>query len=106
MTQCKIDHPEGLSPCAAGHSARHIHDGRSSSAGGGHFVECRCTKTAKHAAPDAALPSWRQMNRPVRSTRKAVAHVEPDNVLQFKLTIAEPATKRTRVRASAQGGRP
>ncbi|MBD8635644.1 hypothetical protein [Stenotrophomonas sp. CFBP 13725] len=106
MTQCQIDNPEGLSACAAGHSARHIHVGRCANAGGGHFVECRCKKTAKLADPDAALGGWRQMNRPARSARKVVTQVEPVNVLQFKLTLADPATKRTRVRASAQGGRP
>ncbi|PKH70271.1 hypothetical protein CXF96_05350 [Stenotrophomonas sp. Betaine-02u-21] len=89
MTQCQIDHPEGLAPCAAGHSARHIHDGRSTSAGGGHFVECRCTKTPKHADPDAALASWRRLNRPARVARKAP---EPaSNVVQIPLRLAAAA---------------
>lgn len=85
MTQCQIDHPEGLPPCAAGHSARHIHDGRCASAGGGHFVECRCKKTAKHVDPDEALASWRRLNRPARSARKAP---EPaSNVVQMHLVL-------------------
>lgn len=97
MTQCQIDRPEGLPPCAAGHSARHIHDGRSASAGGGHFVECRCTKTAKHADPDAALASWRLLNRPTRSVRKAPVPAEPGNILQMPLRLipAELPQRRT-----------
>ena len=96
MTQCQIDHPEGLPPCAAGHGARHIHDGRCASAGGGHFVECRCKKTAKHADPDEALASWRRLNRPARSARKARLPVEPDNILQMPLRLNHAELPRRR----------
>ncbi len=89
MTQRHISHPEPLPDCAAGHSARHIHDRRSVSAGGGHFIECRCMQTKKHADPDAALASWRRMNRPTRSARK---HAEPaSNVVQIPLRLAAAA---------------
>lgn len=94
MTQRHISHPEGLPACAAGHNARHIHDQRSQAAGGGHFVECRCTQTAKHADPDAALASWRRMNRPARSARKPNAIKQLDNVLQMPLRLAAAATDR------------
>lgn len=87
MTQRHISHPEGIPACAAGHSARHIHDGRCASAGGGHFVECRCTKTAKHADPDSALASWRRLNRSTRSARKVPAPVEPGKILQMPLRL-------------------
>jgi hypothetical protein len=100
MTQCQIDHPEGLPPCAAGHSARHIHDSRCASAGGGHFVECRCTKTAKHSDPDAALASWRRLNRPPRCARKATPAAEPDNVLQMPLRLAAAGTPDRRANGS------
>ena len=89
MTQCQISHPEGLPTCAAGHGARHIHDRRSVSAGGGHLIECRCMQTKKHADPDAALASWRRMNRPARSARKPA---EPaSNVVQIPLRLAAAA---------------
>ena len=88
MTQCQISHPEGLPTFAAGHGARHIHDRRSVSAGGGHFIECRCMQTKKHADPDAALASWCRMNRPARSARKQPTSAEIDNVVQMPLLLA------------------
>lgn len=88
MTQCQISHPEGLPTCAAGHSARHIHDRRTVSAGGGHLIECRCMQTKKHADSDAALASWRRMNRPARSARKQPTSAETDNVVQMPLRLA------------------
>ncbi|MCU0996840.1 hypothetical protein [Stenotrophomonas maltophilia] len=106
MTQEHISHPEGLPNCAAGHRARHIHDKRCASAGGGHLVECACMATSKHADPDKAIAAWRRLNRRERSARPVAPPAAADNVLQFNLSLVEPATKRTRARASAQGGRP
>ena len=71
MTQEHISHPEGLPNCAAGHRARHIHDKRCASAGGGHRVECACRSTSKHADPDNPIAAWRRLNRPERSARPA-----------------------------------
>ena len=92
MTQRHISHPEGLRACAAGHSARHIHDLRGSVAGGGHLVECRCRATSKHAEPDAALAEWRRINRPPRSAKKVLPAIEApaDNVVQLRLQIQGP----------------
>lgn len=104
MTQRHISHPEPLPDCAAGHSARHIHDLRSISAGGGHFVECRCRATGKHAEPDAALAEWRRVNRPARSARKVmptIAAPGADNVVQLDFGLAPPAPTR---RAGTGGG--
>lgn len=99
MTQKQISHPEGLPNCAAGHRARHIHDERRASAGGGHLVECCCRSTSKKVDADAALAEWRRINRPARSAR--AAQVAPGNVVQFKLGLAElPPPKRV------QGGLP
>ncbi len=84
MTQRHISHPEPLPACAAGHSARHIHDLRSISAGGGHFVECRCRATRKHADADTAIAEWRRVNRPARVRRTAEPAVV-DNVVQMRL---------------------
>lgn len=88
MTQEHISHPEGLPNCAAGHRARHIHDKRCASAGGGHLVECACRATSKSQDPEKALAEWRRINRPARSARKAEP-VLPDNVLQLPL-VATP----------------
>jgi hypothetical protein len=96
MTQEHISHPEGLPNCAAGHRARHIHDKRCASAGGGHLVECACRSTSRHADPDAAIAAWRRLNRPARSARPAAAPAAVDNVLQFQLGLTErkPKTQR------------
>jgi len=88
MTQKHISHPEGLPNCAAGHRARHIHDERRESAGGGHLVECACRATSKSQDPEKALAEWRRINRPARSARKAEP-VLRDNVLQLPL-LATP----------------
>ncbi len=84
MTQRHISHPEPLPDCAAGHSARHIHDLRGLAAGGGHFVECRCRHTRKHAEPDAAIAEWKRVNRPAR-VRRAPEPAIVDNVVQMRL---------------------
>ncbi|HAU79243.1 MAG TPA: hypothetical protein DCW96_01005 [Stenotrophomonas sp.] len=89
MTQRHISHPEPLPACAAGHSARHIHHLRGLAAGGGHFVECKCRMTSKHAEPDAALCEWRRINRPARSARKVLPAIAApgDNVIQMRLPM-------------------
>ncbi|WP_312252146.1 hypothetical protein [Stenotrophomonas sp.] len=95
MTQKQISHPEGLPTCAAGHRARHIHDERRPSAGGGHLIECACRATSKSVNADTALAEWRRINRPARSPRTRSPSDAPDNVLQFKLGLA-PASQRAR----------
>lgn len=104
MTQRHISHPEPLPDCAAGHSARHIHDLRSIAAGGGHFVECRCRATSKRAEADQALTEWRRINRPARSARKVIPMIASpgaDNVVQLDFGLALPAPPR---RAATGGG--
>jgi len=104
MTQRHISHPEPLQACAAGHSARHIHDLRSISAGGGHFVECRCRATRKHSEPGQAVAEWQRINRPARSARKvmpSIAAPGADNVVQLDFSLAPPAPPR---RAGTGGG--
>ncbi|EED39775.1 conserved hypothetical protein [Stenotrophomonas sp. SKA14] len=92
--------------CAAGHRARHIHDKRCAYAGGGHLVECACRSTSKHADPDKAIAAWTRLNRPARSARASASPAVADNVVQFNLSLVERTAKPTRVRASAEGGRP
>lgn len=93
MTQEHISHPEGLPNCAAGHRARHIHDRRCASAGGGHLVECACRSTSKHADPDKAIAAWRRLNRPERSARPAAVAATANNVLQFQLGLTSKTPK-------------
>lgn len=97
MTQKQISHPEGLPNCAAGHRARHIHDMRCTSAGGGHLVECCCRSTSKHPDAEAALRAWRRLNQPVRSARPAPPSTARDNVLQFQLGLSESPSRRRRI---------
>lgn len=90
MTQHQIAHQVTLPPCADGHTARHVLDHRCANAGGGHFLECECRRTIKHASVEMALAEWIDINRKRRTrTRK---HVTPAaetaasaDVLQFAL---------------------
>ncbi|MGV6483209.1 hypothetical protein ACTUVJ_000249 [Stenotrophomonas indicatrix] len=105
MTQKQISHPEGLPNCAAGHRARHIHDERRESAGGGHLVECACRATSKSQDPEKALAEWRRINRPARSARPATAPEVADNVVQFNLSLAEQPAGRRKAAGGAHGSR-
>ncbi|PZT41892.1 hypothetical protein A7X92_03715 [Stenotrophomonas maltophilia] len=105
MTQEHISHPEGLPNCAAGHRARHIHDKRCASAGGGHLVECACRSTSKHADPDKAIAAWRRLNRAARCTRAPALPTVADNVVQFNLSLAEQPTARRKAAGGANGRR-
>lgn len=84
--------PEGLPACAADHSARHILNLRGLDSGGGHFVECRCRATRKHADTDTAIAEWTRINRPARSVRE-VAPEQANNVFQMPLRLAANAAE-------------
>lgn len=60
--QRMIRHDQPLPPCADGHVARHIHDLRGRSAGGGHLLECACRHTGKHDDYAGALTAWCALN--------------------------------------------
>lgn len=60
--QRMISHETPLPTCSVGHVARHMHDTRCSSAGGGHSIECKCSHTSRHESYDGALRDWRQMH--------------------------------------------
>lgn len=86
MTQHHITHDFELSPCKAGHRARHIHDLRCLRAGGGHFVECACSHTARHLEFDKALAEWKRLHaKRGRPAKKMLAPV--DSVVQFPLQL-------------------
>lgn len=100
MTQRQITHSDDvLPPCAAGHPARHIHDMRCASAGGGNFLECECRRTARHADLDGALVEWKRLNKHrkprisnaekhVRDAVKTRKRNDESTVLQFKLPLS------------------
>lgn len=96
MTQRQVAHQVALPPCAQGHAVRHIHDLRRPQAGGGHFLECECRQTAKHASIGDALAQWRRLNvkrrAPVRRAEPVtVAPAAPQGlagVVQFPLAFA------------------
>lgn len=60
MTQREVTEAQPVPRCARGHHARHMLDMRRQSAGGGHFIECRCCQTRKHGTYGDALREWRQ----------------------------------------------
>lgn len=108
MTQRQIGHQGGLPKCAAGHSARHIHDLRGLAAGGGHLVKCRCRATSKHAEPEAALAEWRRINRAARAPKKALPAIEPPaagNVVQLGFGLVPSAPPRQRTAGGGHGRR-
>lgn len=84
MTQRQVDHPSPLPPCKAGHAPRHFVDARRESAGGGHFIECPCGRTQKHASYPAALREWVRING---AAAPAAPRDEPSNVVQMGLRL-------------------
>lgn len=86
MTQHEISHDTPLPRCRQGHIARHIHDLRGPSAGGGHFIECRCGRPRKHPDFDAALVEWRRMHR-IRSASVKPPADPAGNVVQMALRL-------------------
>ncbi|MGO1072683.1 hypothetical protein [Lysobacter sp. CA199] len=84
MTQRQISHETNLPPCADGHAARHMRDHRCATAGGGHFLECECRRTVRHANVELALVDWKTINQ-----------VQADPAIQADPIIKE---RRTRTR--------
>lgn len=83
MTQCHVTHTRSLPTCRQRHPARHIHDRRRTSAGGGHFVECACSRTRRHSDFDEALAEWKRMHRIRTTPSKCIA----SNVVQLGLKL-------------------
>lgn len=86
MTQQQQTAPRALPPCPAGHAARYIFDGRRLDARGGHFIECRCSKTLKCPTFDLAWAHWHKMHslQPRFDASPAVG----SNVVQLGLRLA------------------
>jgi len=83
MTQREVTEFHPLPRCAKGHHARHMLDLRRQSAGGGHFIECRCCQTRKHGSYGDALAEWRK-----KHGIKAPKQPEGDGECQFGLFAA------------------
>lgn len=62
MTQQQKTPPRPLPTCPSGHPARYILDGRRLEARGGHFIECRCSRTAKCPTFDLAWAHWHKQH--------------------------------------------
>lgn len=62
MTQQQTVPPRALPTCPSGHPARYILDGRRLEARGGHFIECRCSRTAKCPTFDLAWAHWHKQH--------------------------------------------
>ena len=90
MTQRQINHESPLPPCKAGHMARHMLDGRRVESGGGHFVECACVRTQKHATFYEAITEWRRSNG-IRAPRHP--RPTPSNVVQMGLRLTGGAER-------------
>jgi len=51
-----------LPRCPNDHKARYMIDGRRSESKGGHFIECRCSATARCPSFDLAWAHWHKMH--------------------------------------------
>lgn len=74
-----------LPTCPHGHKARYMLDGRRPEAKGGHFIECRCSATARYPSFDLAWAYWHKMHgfRPGDASGPA----EASNVVQLGLRL-------------------
>lgn len=74
-----------LSSCPNDHKARYMVDARRSESKGGHFIECRCSATARCPSFDLAWAHWHKMHgfRPGDASTPA----EASNVVQLGLRL-------------------
>ncbi len=87
MTQQQKAPPRPLPTCPNGHPARYILDCRRLEARGGHFIECRCSRTMKHPTFDLAWAHWHKQHG-LQPTAAVLEEPLPSNVLQMKLFAA------------------
>ncbi len=84
MTQQQKDPPRPLPACPNGHPARYILDCRRLEARGGHFIECRCSTTAKHPTFDLAWAHWHKQHA-LQAVQPPAATPVPAPQLQLRL---------------------
>lgn len=87
MTQRQKAPPRSIAACPSGHPVRYIHDLRREGSGGGHFIECRCSATAKHPTFDLAWAHWHKQHG-LHAAAAAAEEPLASNVLQMKLFAA------------------
>lgn len=87
MTQRQMALPRPLPQCPNDHSPRYFLDLRGERAGGGHFIECRCSRTDRYASFDLAWAHWHKQHG-LHPHVPAPAEALPSNVLQMKLFAA------------------
>lgn len=86
MTQQQMTPPRTVPACPAGHAARYILDGRRLEARGGHFLECRCSRTTKYPSFDLAWAHWHKMHS--LQPRFDAPPISGANVVQLGLRLA------------------
>jgi len=84
VTQQQKDPPRPLPACPNGHPARYILDCRRLEARGGHFIECRCSTTAKHPTFDLAWAHWHKQHA-LQAVQPPAATPVPAPQLQLRL---------------------
>ncbi|AWH51458.1 TPA: hypothetical protein UMV35_002050 [Stenotrophomonas maltophilia] len=70
--------------CPNGHPARYIIDCRRIEARGGHFIECRCSRTAKHPTFDLAWAHWHKQHA-LQAVQTPASAPVPAPQLQLRL---------------------
>lgn len=84
MTQQQKTPPRPLPACPDRHAARYIHDLRREGAGGGHFIECRCSRTSKHPTFDLAWAHWHKQHA-LQAVQTSASAPVPAPQLQLRL---------------------
>jgi len=84
VTQQQKDPPRSLPACPNGHPARYIVDCRRIEARGGHFIECRCSRTTKHPSFDLAWANWHKQHS-LHPAAVVTDDERPNNVVQMPL---------------------
>lgn len=90
MTQRMVTPSRALPKCPEGHTARYMLDLRREGAGGGHFIECRCSTTAKHPTFDLAWANWHKQHG-LHPVAVDVDDARPSNVVQIPLFASSRA---------------
>jgi len=89
-TQRQITAPWPMPTCKIGHPARLMEDRRRAAAGGGYFIECRCSHTQRCASFDLAWIHWHKLHGLQPKTN--AAPIAGAKVLQLGLRLGGGST--------------